>query len=68
MENKPASWLVFLGKALNDMLPPICRKQVAQFSLQKKGCWQEGHLTVKKCLVIQNADQKLSAVAAPNQK
>ena len=37
--------------------------KTAQFSLRREGWWQEGHPNKKKCHVIQNADQKLSAVA-----
>ena len=37
----------FHWQALNGMPPPLCGKHVAQFSLQSKGWWQEGHPTVK---------------------
>ena len=48
VKNKLASSLVVsLGKALNGMPPPLCGRQVAQFSLQIEGWWQEGHLTIK---------------------
>ena len=35
------------GKALNGTPPPLCGKQVAQFSLQKEGWRKEGHPTAK---------------------
>ena len=48
VENKPASSVVVsLGKALNETLPPLCGRQVAQFSLRREGWWQEGHSTAK---------------------
>ena len=47
MENKPASSLVSLGKALNRMPPTLRGRQVSQFFLQREGWWQERHLTVK---------------------
>ena len=39
--------VVFLGNALNGTSPLLCGRQVAQFSLRRKGWWQEGHPTVK---------------------
>ena len=37
MENKPESSLVvFLGKTRNGTPPPLCGKQVAQFSFRKE--------------------------------
>ena len=56
-----------LGQGTNKTPPPLCGRQVAQFSLKRKGCWQEGHLTIKKhCHIVQNVDQNLSAVVTPN--
>ena len=68
VENKPASSLVAsLGKTLNGMPPPLCGRQVAQFSLRIEGWWQEGHPTVNnKCHVIKM--QISSAVATPNRE
>ena len=60
MENKPASLLVVsLGKALNGTSLPLCRRQVAQISLQKEGWWQEGHPTIKQMPCYKNADYLL---------
>ena len=57
MENKPTSSLVVsLGKVLNGTPPPLCGRQVAQFSLRIKGWWQEGHPTVKQMPCYKNAD------------
>ena len=48
VEKKPASSLVVsLDKALNGTSPPLCGRQVAQFSLRIKGWWQEEHPTIK---------------------
>ena len=48
VENKPTSSLVgSLDKAVNGMPPPLCGRQVAQFSLQRGGWCQEVHSTVK---------------------
>ena len=55
--NKPASSLVVsLGKALNGTLPPLCGRQVAQFSHRIERWWQEGHPTVKQMTCNKNAD------------
>ena len=58
VENKPTSLLVVsLGKALNGAPPPLCGRQVAQFSLRREGWWQEGHPRVKtKMPCYKNAD------------
>ena len=41
VEKNPASLLVVsLGKALNATPPPLCKRQVAQFSLRIEGWWQ----------------------------
>ena len=57
VENKPASLLVVsLGKALNGMPPSLCGRQVAQFSLQIEGWWQEGHPTIEQMPCYKNAD------------
>ena len=59
VEKKPASLLVVsLGKALNGTPSPLCGRQVAQFSLQREGWWQEGHPTVKQmpCYKMQISD------------
>ena len=60
VENKPATSLVVsLGKALNGTPPPLCGRQVAQFSLQKEGCWQERYPTAKQMPCYKNADYLL---------
>ena len=60
MENKPASSLVvYLGKALNGTPPPLCGRQVAQFSHRIKGWWQEGHPAVKQMPCYKNGDYLL---------
>ena len=66
VENKPASSLVVsLGKALNGTPPPLCGRQVAQFSLQIEGWWQEGHPTVK-VKQMPCYKKQISAVATSN--
>ena len=55
VENKLASLLVFLGKALNGVPPPLCGRQVAQFSFQREGWWQEGQPTIKQMPCYKNA-------------
>ena len=48
VENKRASsFVVPLSKALNGTPPPLCGRQVVQFSFRRESCGQEGHLTVK---------------------
>ena len=59
VENKPASSLVSLGKALNGTPSSLCGRQVAQCSLGKEGWWQEGHPTVKQMPCCRNADYLL---------
>ena len=57
VENKLASLLVVsLGKPLNGTAPPLCGRQVAQFSLRREGWWQEGHRTSKQMSCYKNAD------------
>ena len=57
VENKLASSLVVsLGKALNWTPPPLCGRQVAQFSLRIEGWWQEGHPIVKQMPCYKDAD------------
>ena len=60
VENKPASSLVVsLGKALNGTPPPLCGRQVVQFSHRIEGWWQKGHPTVKQMPCYKNADYLL---------
>ena len=66
MENKPASSLVSLGKTLNAAPPPLCGRQVAQFSLRREDWWQEGHPTLKQMPSNKNAEA--SAVETPNRE
>ena len=57
VENKPASSLVVsLGNSLNGTPPPLCERQMAQFSLRKEAWWQEGHPIVKQMPYCKNAD------------
>ena len=60
VENKSASSLVVSwGKALNGMPPPLCGRQVAQFSLRRESWWHKGHTTVKQLPCYKNADYLL---------
>ena len=67
VENKPANSLVMsLGKAPNEKPPPLCGRQVPQFSPPKRGLMAgraSDHKTntmLKKC--------RLSTVAIPNRE
>ena len=45
-----------LGQGTKRDVPPLCGRQVAQFSLRIEGWWQEGHPTVKQMPCYKNAD------------
>ena len=69
MENKPASLLVVSsGKVYDGTSPPLRGRQVAQFSLQKVGWWQEGHPTVKQMPCDKNANRRASSLATRNRE
>ena len=40
-------------------LPPLCGRQVAQFSLEKEGWWLQGDPTIKQMPCCKNADYLL---------